>query len=182
MNSARILLPLLLAAGIARHNAQDNPAPPPAIAPPQTEMQKWIATTDAPWQAAFKRDVSDAFENERHKLKVEYAASLDAAVRKASAAGDLQGAVALRDEQRRFLGTNDIPVQDDASDLPALKQHRTALRTQLARADKDRATRAKALHAKYDQVLAQAQTQLTQHQRIDDALMVKAKRDELASS
>src|SRR5205823_4417430 len=52
----------------------------------------------------------------------------------------------------------------------------------IARLEKDRATRAKALHAKYDQALAQAQTQLTQRQRIEDALLVKAKRGEVAAA
>ncbi|MEO6788919.1 MAG: hypothetical protein ABI318_22585, partial [Chthoniobacteraceae bacterium] len=42
--------------------------------------------------------------------------------------------------------------------------------------------RAKALHATYDQLLERAQTQLTQHQRFDDALLVKAKREEVAAA
>jgi len=46
------------------------------------------------------------------------------------------------------------------------------------RLEKERSARAKALHAKYDQFLAQAQSQLTQHQRLDDALLVKARREE----
>jgi len=50
------------------------------------------------------------------------------------------------------------------------------------RAGKGHAARAKALRAKYDQVLAQAQTQLTQRQRLEDALLVKAKRDEVAAA
>ncbi len=44
------------------------------------EMQKWIATTDAQWQAAFKRDVSDVRETELGKLKLQYLTSLEAAL------------------------------------------------------------------------------------------------------
>ena len=158
---------------------QDNATPTAAAA--QTEMQKWIATTDAQWQAAFKRDVTDVHEAELGKLKLQFLSSLDAAITKTSTAGDLDGAVALRSEQKRFAETNVFPEQDDAADPAAVKQLRAAIRTQIARLEKERAFRIKALHAKYDPVLAQAQTQLTQRQRIDDALLVKAKRDELAA-
>lgn len=65
MNTPRILLLLLLTAGI-RAQAQDNPN----AAPAQTEMQKWIATTDAQWQATFKREVTDVREAELNKLKL----------------------------------------------------------------------------------------------------------------
>jgi len=101
---------------------------------------------------------------------------------KASASGDLEAAIALRSEQKRFAGANGIPAEDDAADPLAVKQLRAAWRTQLPRLEKDRADRAKAMHAKYDQVLAQAQTQLTKGNRIDDALLVKAKRGEVAAA
>ena len=153
-----------------------------AAAPPQTEMQKWLATTDAQWQAAFKRDVTDVHEAELGKLKVQYLTSLDAAITKASAASDLDGALALRNEQKRFAEANVFAEQDIAAESAAVKQVRAAARTQFARLDKDRATRAKALHAKYDQALAQAQSQLTQGKRLDDALLVKNKRAEIAAA
>ena len=162
--------------------AQDNAAPAPAAAtvPAQTEMQKWIATTDAQWQAAFKRDVGDVVAAELKQLEFQYVTSLDAAITKASSAGDLDGAVALRNEQKRFIETKALPEQDETADTATVKQLRAPIRTQLAKLAKDNAARAKALHAKYDQVLAQAQAQLTQRQRLDDALLVKAKREEIA--
>ena len=167
---------LLLALSVTAH-AQENPAPPP-----QSEMQKWIAATDAQWQAAFKRDVSDVHETELGKVKLQFLTSLEAAITKASGAGDLDGAVALRNEQQRFGDSNVFPEQDIADEAASVKQLRAAIRVQLARVDKDNAARTKALHVKYDQVLAQAQTQLTQRQRLDDALLVKAQRDEVAAA
>ena len=177
-----IFLSVLMALCVITH-AQDTatPAPTAADAPAQTEMQKWIATTDAQWQAVFKRDVSDVHVTELEKLKQQYVAVLEAAVTKASGAGDLDGAVALRNEQKRIVGTNVFPEQDDAADAVNVKQIRAAIRAQIAKLEKDNAARAKALHAKYDQVLAQAQMQLTQRQRIEDALLVKAKREEVAA-
>ena len=163
-------------------HAQETAPPAPAASPPQSEIQKWIATTDAQWKATFKRDVTDVREAELGKVKAQYRNSLEAAITKASAAGDLDGAVVLRNEQERFVDTNMIPAQDPAAEAASVKQLRAPARILLAKLETDHAGRVKALHAKYDQFLAQAQTQLTQRQRLDDALEVKAKRDEVATA
>lgn len=181
MNTPRTFLLAFLATGIVC--AQDTPAPAPApAAAPQSEMQKWIATTDEQWQAVFKRDVTDLHLTELEKLKQQYVAALEAAVTKASAAGDLDGAVALRNEEKRFAGTNLFPEQDEAADAANVKQIRAAVRAQIAKLEKETAARTKALHAKYDQFLADAQTQLTKVQRFEDALLVKAKREQAAAA
>ena len=160
-----------------------NPVPPGApAAAPQTEFQKWLADLDAPWQAAFRREVSDAYTAENDKLRGQYVVALEAGVTKAIDAGDLNATIVWRNEQQRFAEASGIPAQDDAADPPAVKQLRAAWRSQLPRIETDRATRAKALLAKYDQVLAQAQAQLTKGARIEDALLVKAKRDEVAAA
>ena len=182
MNTPRILLFLLLTAAITRAQAQDNPAPAPAAEPAQTEMQKWLATTDAQWQAVFKRDITDVHDTELSKVKLQYLTMLETGIAKASAASDLDGALALRHEQKRFGETNAFPEQDLGAEAASVKQLRAAIRVQLARVEKENAVRVKALHAKYDQVLAQAQAQLTQRQRLDDALLVKNKRDEVAAA
>jgi hypothetical protein len=171
---ARCICAWLLALHCALH-AED-------AAPVQTEMQKWIATTDAQWQAAYQHDVTDVHEVEAKKLMLRYLNMLEEAIGKASKASDLDGAVALRAEQKRFGDSQLFPQQDEVADTAAVKQARAAIRVLLAQAEKNSAVRVKALHAKYDQVLAQAQTQLTQRQRLDDALLVKAKRDEVAAA
>lgn len=182
MNTPRILLFLLLTAGTTRAQAQDNPAPAPATEPAPTEMQKWIAATDAQWQAVFKRDVTDVHEAELAKLKLQYLTSLETAIAKASGAGDLDGALELRNEQKRFGDTNVFPGQDEEPEAASVKQRRAAIRMELERVEKESVARAKPLHANYDQVLAKAQTQLTQRGRLDDAVMVKAKRAEIAAA
>ena len=153
-----------------------------AVAPAQSEMQKWIDTTDGQWQAAFKTGITEVRETELKKVKLQYLNTLETAVAKVSGAGDLDGAVALRAEQKRFSETEFFPAQDEAGDAVAVKQIRVAIRAQLAQVEKDTGARTKALLAKYDQLLAQAQAQLTQAQRLDDALMVKAKRAEVAAA
>ncbi len=184
MNTPRIVLLLLFTAGIVHAQAPATPDTTPAAGtePAQTELQKWIATTDAQWQAAFNRDVVDAYAADLKKLAGQYSVSLDAALTKASAAGDLDGALALRNEQKRFTETNVFPEQDDAADAASVKQIRAATRVQLAKIEQENVARTKALHTKYDTVLAQGQAQLTQRGRLDDALLLKAKREEIAAS
>ena len=170
--------------------AQDTPRPEPPAAPApavsqesaQSEMLKWIKTTDEGWQATFKRDVTDAHENELKKLKLRYLNLLDEAVAKASKASDLDGAVALRNEQKRFSGTEFFPEQDEVNDPVLVKQIRATLHALLVQAENNRTARANALFAKYDLLLADAQTQLTKIQRLEDALLVKAKREEVAAA
>jgi hypothetical protein len=75
-----------------------------------------------------------------------------------------------------------FPYQDEAGEAAAVKQIRAPFHVQFDRVEKDAAARAKALHAKYDQALAQAQAQLTQKQRLDDAVLVQKKREEIAAA
>lgn len=173
---------LLALAGTASTSAQNDAAPPAAAVPAQPAMENWIATTDAQWQAAFKRDVTDPYQSEVGKMKLQYATAVEGAIAKASGASDLDGALALRHEQKRFKDSSEIPEQDDAAEVAAVKRLRAAVRAQLARLQKEREARARSLYAKYDAVLAQAQAQLTQRQRLDDALLVKKQREGVARS
>jgi hypothetical protein len=179
----RCVIVLLLAFN-ASAPAQDNAPTAPAAAdtPAQTDMQKWIAATDAQWQAACQRDVTDVHEAEAKKLMLQYLNLLEDAIGKASKASDLDGAVALRTEQKRFGDTQLFPEEDQPDDPAAVKQARAGIRALLAKLKMETAARTKALYAKYDQLLAQAQTQLTQVQRLDDALLVKAKRAEVEAA
>ncbi len=195
MKNTRTFIPALLAAAFTGADlAAQDPAPAspdkpaavtaPAEAPavPKTEMQKWIEATDAQWQTAFKKGVTDVHEADLNKVKLQYLNVLEGAIDKASKASDLKAALALRDEQKRFGDTQHFPEQDDAADAASVKQARAMIREPLAKVNADRATRAKALHAKYDQTLAQAQAQLTQAKHLDDAQLVQAKRDEVAAA
>ncbi len=176
-----IIAAVLLAFATTAPGQDANP-PAASAAEPQNEMKKWLADLDAQWRATFKHDVSDLFTAELDNLKIQYGASIRAAITKASDAGNLDGALALLPEQKRFSEANDVPAEDDAAVPFSVKQLRAGWRAQIAQMEKDRAARAKAVQAKYDQALAQAQTALTQRNRLDDALLVKARRDEIAAA
>ncbi len=153
-----------------------------APAPEQSEMQKWIAALDAQWQAVFAREVTAPMEAERVKLWEQYLVGIEAAITKATGAADLDTALAWRKERDRFSAAKDVPSEDEAGILPAIKQLRAGWRAQNLKILAERAEHAKAVQIRYDQVLAQAQAQLTQHQRLDDAVMVKAKREQVAAA
>jgi hypothetical protein len=175
---------MLMAFGVSAR-AQDDAKPAPAetpAAPAQTDMQKWFTALDAQWQAVFRREVTAPMEAEQTKLWQQFLSALETGVTKATSTGNLDLALAWRNELERFSGAKDVPAEDELGVLPAIKQLRAGWRVQNAKIQKDRADRARAVRARYDQVLAQAQTQLTQRQRLDDALLVKAKREEIAAA
>ena len=134
---------------------------------------------DRPQQENFQKQVAKPFEAALADLRARYLASLDAAVAKASAASRLEEALAYRTERLAFEKAPQVAA-DDETTPPPLKALRAAFRQQLARLELDRTTKAKALFAEYDAVLAKNQSLLTQHQRLDDALLLKTKRDEIA--
>jgi hypothetical protein len=112
-------------------------------------------------------------------LRARYLASVDAAVARASAAAQLPEALAWRAERQSFEKARNV-ASDDAGAPPDVKVLREAFRRQFATLDQDRAARARILHAQYDAILSQNQTLLTQRQRLDDAILLKKKRDEIA--
>jgi formylglycine-generating enzyme required for sulfatase activity len=157
-----------------------SPAPTPAVTPrPLTEVEKWLAQVDAPQEDAFQKQVLKPFETGAASLRARYLAGVDAGIARASAAAQLQEALAWRSERQSFEKARNVPPDDTGA--PAIvKPLREDFRRQLAKLDQDRAMRAKVLLAQYDAILAQNQTLLTQNRRLDDALLLEKKREEIA--
>jgi serine/threonine protein kinase len=164
---------------------------PPAVAPPPStpvpsdsskpwsEIEKWLAAIDGPQQEVFQKQVLKPFEAGVADLRAHYLAALDAASARASAAGQLTEALAWRTERQDFKITQNVAA--DFADTPAgLKVLRAAFRQQLAKLEQERSDKAHAHLAQYDAILAQNQTLLTQRHRLDDAMLLKNKRDALA--
>ena len=175
--------PLPLPPDVAQPAPASEPATPaaPAAAISQTATEKWIAEQEPKWQAAFTAEVTVPFEKAATELGKQYRTTLDTQLATAQRAGQLETALAFRAEIQRLTATGALG-EDDATTPPGIKTIRAAFRKNLAVLETDRATRAKAVHARHDAILAQNQTLLTQNQRLDEALRLKAKRDELAAS
>ena len=156
----------------------------------QTEMEKWLAQVDGPQQESYQREVMKPFETALAELQKSYVTALESRIAAASTAGQLDVALGWRNELQRFREGGQAVPADDA-DLAtvaaplvakALPPLRTQFRTHQAKLEADRLARAKAAFAKYDAVLSPAITQLTQRQRLDDALLLKTKRDEVQNA
>jgi len=154
--------------------------PAPSATPkPATEVEKWFAQVDGPQEKAFQKQVLKPFEAGVADLRLRYLASLDAAIAKASAGGRLAEALVWRKERQAFERAQNVAT-DDAGTPSSVQASRAAFRRQLTRLNLDRTAKAKALLAEYDAILAKNQTLLTQRQRLDDALLLKNERDEIA--
>lgn len=147
---------------------------------PNPEMQKWISTVEAQWETTYAQEVAIPFDTEKANADQQYSAGLEAKLARSTAAGNLDLTLLWRAAWDQFASAKTIPDSDEPTAPAELKQLRTVWRAQIAKLKKERAAHSKSVLARCDQVLAQAQTALTQKQRIDDALLVKNKREEIA--
>jgi hypothetical protein len=159
--------------------AATAPAAATAASAPESPTGKWLAEQDPGWQAAFQRDVQDLFVKAVADLKKQYVAALETQILAASREAKLDEAVAFRAERDSVAGGGDVPVGEDAAVPAVLNALRAGFARNYAVLATERAAKAKALHARYDAILAQNQIALTQRQRFDEALEIKAKREEI---
>lgn len=160
-----------------------EPKPPAATPGPKAPSvaAKWLAEQEPQWQEAFRLEVTTPFERGVGELKREYLATLDSQLAGITPGGQPDGASALRDELKRFAETGKIPPTDDP-DIPAvLGTMRANYRKSFAALESSRDSMAKTVAARYDAILARNQLLLTQNQRLDEAIEVKAKREQLAA-
>ena len=158
--------------------APDPPTPEPAKASP--EVETWLLTVAKTFEGNYQREVTEPFASAVAALRNNYVASVERQSAAASQAGKLEEALAWRNERKLFFDSgHKMPADDSDNPLPAIKPVRAAFRAQFAKLDRDRYDRARAHFGPYDAVLAQNQTALTQRQRLEDALLLKTKREQL---
>ena len=164
----------------------ETPPPPvePAATPvpkPLSDMEKWLADIDAQQQDVFQKQATKPYEAGVADLRARYLAALNAGLARTSAAGQLDQALVWRNEREDFAKAQSF-VTDDAIASPEIRALRADYRQRLAPIEQERAVRARALYANYDGILVKYITLLTQKQRLDDALLLKTKREELAKA
>ncbi|HYR57677.1 MAG TPA: serine/threonine-protein kinase [Chthoniobacteraceae bacterium] len=155
--------------------------PAPAAPKASADVEKWLAQVDGPYQEEYRRDVAAPFENGVGELRKSYLATLERQIVQASQASKLEEALAWRNERQRFFESGqNVPADDSDNPLAAIKPLRAGFRVQFAKLERERVARARVKFATYDGLLSQNQNVLTQRQRLDDAMLLKAKREELA--
>jgi len=148
---------------------------------PKSEMQKWLDQVDAQYREPYQREVVKPYEAGMAQLKQGYLASIERLLAAATQAGKLEDAVALRGERQRLSDGAALRADDSDAPLPSIRLLRAGYRAQAARLDAARTQGAAAQFERYDKVLGTGQVQLTQRQRLDDALLLKAQRERIAS-
>jgi hypothetical protein len=159
------------------------PPPAPVVAPaaPASELEKRLSEIEARFLSAYERDVGKAHDAAIADLTAKYSAAVQRATAAATQAGQLDEALKLRAEQERVEKQQPLPPQDAADVPPSLKQLRATFREQVARLEAETGIKAKPLYQRYEELLEAYQKELTQQQKLDDALKVKMRRDAVAA-
>lgn len=164
-----------------------SPSLPISSSPPSALDQR-LAGLDASFQAAVERDANTAFKASIAALDKLYLTALDRALATASKGGKLEEALALREEKQRIEKGEGVPSEvDESTQVPGkvpdtLKTLRKTYRSTSAQHEATKAKAMQPLYDKYDQALAAVQTELTQAQKLDDALRVKTVREQIAAT
>jgi hypothetical protein len=179
----RSLIPLALLALAATLHALPIPPPPSIPTTPQSagDIQKWLDDSDAQWTATLAKEAFAASDAEIDKFCQRYLATVEARLAEARKAGSLEAVILWQKEKDAVSITRQMTA-DDPNDPAALKQVRAAGRAEMAKLAQARADKTRAILARYDAALSQAQVALTQRGQIDDALRIKARRDDLAAN
>jgi hypothetical protein len=170
---------LALAGNFLASAGAQNEASAPADGSPTA---KWLAEQNPQWQAAYNHDVKDAFDKGVAELNKQYQAAVEKLIAQAASSGDLDKAVRYRAERDRIAAAGASPLEDGPKLPPDIEALHASYRRSLAPLEADRAERAKKLLARYDAVLSQSLVALTKAQRFDEALLIKAKREEIAAA
>ncbi|MEP6673214.1 MAG: hypothetical protein ABJF10_28955 [Chthoniobacter sp.] len=145
-------------------------------------MKKWLDDLDDQWRAVLTKEVTVPYDLDVSKARQQYLAAVEAGIAKATGVGDLEGVLAWRKERDIFLTAKDIAVEGDPDVPGALKQLRGSWTTEMARLARDRVDKTKTVQLRYDTILANAQTVLTKRGRLDDAMLIKDKREVIVST
>ena len=97
-------------------------------------MQKWFGALDAQWQPVFAREVTAPMESEQVKLWQQYLAAVEAAIVKATGAGDLDVAVAWRNERDRVGNCGNLAATRNVVSVDSEAHRKTGV-TRSAAAD-----------------------------------------------
>lgn len=138
-----------------------------------------LSALKAKFQEKVDREIEPGYQKAVETLKQQYATALDRAIAAAAEAANLEEAVSLREEKQR-IEAGGMPPEADLDTVPeALQKLRAAFRTALAKIEADRRTRQDPLLRALDKELARLQDDLTRAQRLDDALKIRAAREQL---
>lgn len=143
-------------------------------------VDRQIELYEAELAVAYAEGVEKAFQAKVRDLDLKYFQAVDRALEAATRAAQLEEALAIREEKKRFEEQSGVPAGDAPGDPTALVQLRATYRTQIQKLEAERDLAAAPLFTAHDAKLEAYQTLLTTEGKLDDALKVKAARAEVA--
>ena len=170
------LVPLcaLLVIGPALAADQDPQPPAPSI-PELARLEELFAKEESA-----KVDV--AYSTEIQKANKAYRSALDAALKRYAGAGQLDEAVVVREELKRFSDTETVPDADDPQTNREVVRLRKAWRMEVSRLQKQRNIGMKPVIEAHLGRLRQLELDLTRALKLEEAKVVKARREIVATS
>ncbi len=140
-----------------------------------------LNTLRGAYEAAYQTEVAAAHSVALNDLDAKYIAALDRALAAATQAGQLDTALALRDEKKRLAEASPLPADDFAAP-ETLKTLRLTYRSALTNLEAQRDQLAVPVKTKYDQALEALQTELTKAGDLDGAMAVKQLRAQVKTA
>ncbi len=140
-----------------------------------------LASLRGAYESAYATEVAAPHATALADLDANFMTALERALATATQAGNLELALALRDEIKRVGGSQPLPVNDDAAP-PGLKPLRQTYRSAVVKLEAARNVLAAPFKARYDQSLGVLQTELTKAGNLDGALEIKTLRAGLQSA
>lgn len=174
MNYFRTIVPLSAAlfASLLPLHGQNGATP--------SVVDRQIELYEAELAVAYAEGVEKAFQAKVRDLDLKYFQAIDRSLEAATKAAQLDEALAIREEKKRFEEQSGVPATDAPSDPAVLVQLRATYRTQIQKLEAERDLAAAPLFTAHDAKLEAYQTLLTTEGKLDDALKVKAARAEVA--
>ncbi len=167
-----LILSLILAATLACQGQDPTPA----------TVDRQLAALDAEFAVAYENRIGKEFRLRTQDLDLKYSLALKRALDAATQAGQLDEALAIREERKRFDERSLVPAADGPADPAPVTQLRSTYRAQLLKIDAERERAAAPLYAEHDAKMEAYQSQLTKEGKLDDALKVKAARAKTAEA
>ncbi|HEY2574539.1 MAG TPA: protein kinase [Verrucomicrobiaceae bacterium] len=146
------------------------------------DLASRLARIEAQFNEAYERDVSKGSAGKAvADLDKKYLAALNRALADATKSGKLDDVMSLREEVKRVGDQAPLSDADPVNIIASLKKLRDTYRKSVAPLRQQREALAKPVYARYDDALAAYEAELTRSNQIEDALIVKAKRNELVA-
>lgn len=155
-----------------------------AATPPPTETARVAHPELMRLEAFFEKELRDKVEDPYRaagqKLTEVYRAAVDAAFKKATAAGLLDETLALQNEAKRFAEKSSVPETDDAGTNVEVVRLRAYWRTETERLANQRTAALRPVVEAHRGRLQLLERELTRALKLDDAVAVRSRRDSLA--